>query len=440
MTELGVGTITFIIIIAFFVLAATGFSISFTMMSIGMVGYLVFIGPQPLYTIYPILFDTSTKDIFTAIPMFTFMAALFQVSGIGERMYDAMYKWMAGIRGGLAAGSVLICTLVAAITGVVATGTVLMGLLAYPEMIRRGYPKHVAIGPVIGGGALGPLIPPSVPMIIVGGLSSVSTGKLFIAGIIPGLLCSAFFITYILVKCYRDPKQGPPIPMEERANWRAKFFSLFGLVLPIALIVVVLGGIYTGIYTPMEAGGIGAFGSLICAAVLKTLTWKNLQSASLTTFRVTGMVLWITIGGLVFASLTGITRVTVFFNTLLVGLPLSPDGVLLLMLGIVFIMGMFIDSVAIMMICIPVMFPVAQQLGFDQLFFAFIFVFAIIIGMITPPFGYGLFYFRGLNHEGVTTKDIYISSLPYVVMMIVVLALCIVFRQIPLYLASQMIR
>lgn len=440
MTELGVGTITLLIAFSFLVLMASGFSIAFAMMSIGMVGYLVFIGPQPLYAIYPILFDTITKDVFTAIPLFTFMAALFQVSGIGERLYDAMYKWMAGLKGGLAVGSVLICTLVAAITGVVATGTVLMGLLAYPEMIKRGYPKRMAIGPILGGGALGPLIPPSVPMIIVGGLSGVSTGKLFISGIIPGLLSSAFFVMYILIKCYRDPKQGPPVPPEERATFQEKLSSLFGLVLPIILIVIVLGGIYLGIYTPMEAGGIGAFGALICVAILRNLTYKNLQSAVLTTFRVTGMVLWITIGGLVFASLCGITRVTLFFNDLLAGLPFSPLGILLVMLVIVYIMGMFIDSVAIMMICIPVMFPVAQQLGFDLLFFAFVFTLAVIIGMITPPFGYGLFYFRGLGHEGVTMQDIYRSSLPYVLLMTIVLVLCCLFPQIALFLPNKMIK
>jgi len=440
MTELSVGTITLLITLSFFVLMASGFSIAFAMMSVGMVGYLVFIGPQPLYAIYPILFNTITKDVFTAIPLFTFMAALFQVSGIGERMYEAMYKWMAGLRGGLAIGSVLLCTLVAAITGVVATGTVLMGLLAYPEMTKRGYPKKMAIGPVLGGGALGPLIPPSVPMIIVGGLSGVSTGKLFISGIIPGLLCSIFFVIYILLKCYRDPKQGPPIPVEERATFQQKVSSLFALVLPIILIVVVLGGIYLGIYTPMEAGGIGAFGALICVAILRNLTWKNLQSAVFTTFQVTGMVLWITIGGLVFASLCGITRVTHFFSDLLTGLPFSPFGILLTMLLIAFIMGMFIDSVAIMMICIPVMFPVAQQLDFNLLFFAFVFVLTIIIGMVSPPFGYGLFYFRGLGHEGVTMQDIYLSSLPYVLIMLGVLFLCCLFPQIPLFLPDKMIK
>jgi tripartite ATP-independent transporter DctM subunit len=440
MTELGVGTITLLITLSFFILMASGFSIAFAMMSIGMVGFLVFIGPQALYTIYPILFDTITKDVFTAIPLFTFMAALFQVSGIGERMYEAMYKWMAGIKGGLAVGSVLICTLVAAITGVVATGTVLMGLLAYPEMIKRGYPKKMAIGPILGGGALGPLIPPSVPMILVGGLSGVSTGKLFISGILPGLLCSGFFVTYILIKCYRDPKQGPPVPLEERATFREKLSSLLSLVLPIILIVVVLGGIYLGIYTPMEAGGMGAFGALICVAVLRNLTWKNLQSAVLTTFRVTGMVLWITIGGLVFSSLCGITRVTLFINDLLTGLPFSPFGILLVMLLIVFIMGMFIDTVAIMMICIPVMFPVAIKLEFDLLFFAFVFVLTIIIGMITPPFGYGLFYFRGLGHEGLTMQDIYHSSFPYVLIMAIVLLLCCLFPQIPLFLPDKMIK
>jgi TRAP-type mannitol/chloroaromatic compound transport system permease large subunit len=172
-----IGSITIIIWSFLFLLMMTGFPVAFSMLSIAVVGYIVFVGPQALYTIFPIVFRNLTTDIYIAIPLFIFIAAVFQVSGVGDRLYETMYKWMAGLRGGLAIGTVAICTVVAAITGLGGTGTVTMGLLAYPEMRKRGYEKRMAIGCIPAGGALGPLIPPSIPMILVGNLSSVSVGE-----------------------------------------------------------------------------------------------------------------------------------------------------------------------------------------------------------------------------------------------------------------------
>ena len=440
MTGLDPGITALIIGVSFLVLMLTGFPVAFAMLSISILGYLVFVGPQALYTIFPVAFNTLTSDIFIAVPLFVFMASVFQVSGIGERMYDSMYKWMAGLKGGLAIGTVIICSLIAAITGLVATGTVLMGLLAYPEMRKRGYEKKMAIGPIIAGGTLGPLIPPSVPMIIVGGLGGISTGKLFISGIFPGLLCAFFFVLYVGIKCSLNPKLGPPIPLAERAQWKEKLVSTWGLLAPIVLIILVLGGIYSGVFTPMEAGGIGAVGALICAVVFRNLNWKNLSVAAMTTFKASAMVMWLTLTGGAFASLCGITGIKTFIGGLLAGLPLPSIGIMLTMLIIVFIMGMFIDSVAIIMITLPIMFPVAQQLGYDLLLFSLLFTLCVIIGMLTPPFGYALFYFKGIGHQDVSMKDIYDSSVPYVFLMLIVLGLCIVFPQIPLWLPNKMIK
>ncbi len=435
-----IGVITIIIWSALLVLMLTGFPVAFSMLSVAVVGYIVFVGPQALYTISPIVFRNLTTDIYIAIPLFIFMAAVFQVSGVGDRMYETMYKWMAGLRGGLAIGTVAICTVVAAITGLGGTGTVTMGLLAYPEMRKRGYEKRIAIGCIPAGGALGPLIPPSIPMILVGNLSSVSVGKLFMAGILPGLICSALFMLYIAIKCFLTPSLGPPIPPAEQASWEEKFVSLRGVWAPILLILLVLGGIYSGVCTPSEAGGIGAGGAVLCAAFYHNLNRKNLWWAVTTTMRVNAMVMWLVIGGASFSSLCGITGVTHFVGDILVGLPIGPWGVLVVMLIILFIMGMFIENASIIMICLPIMMPAALALGFDPLWFGLIFTMMVIIGMITPIFGYNLFYFKGLGHADVEMIDIYLAILPYIPLMLVCLALCIIFPEIVLWIPSRMIR
>ena len=437
---MSLGMITFLIWFALLLLLATGFPVAFSMIGVAVVGFLVFVGPHALFTIFPTIFGSLTKDVFVAIPLFVFMAALLEVSGIGSRMYDMMYKWMAGLRGGLAIGTVLICAVIAAMTGLSGTGTIIMGILAYPEMKKRGYDKSLAAGSIMAGGCLGPLIPPSLPMIIVGALAGISVGKLFMAGVLPGLICTLIFVVYIGIRCLHNPSLGPPIPLAERANWRVKFTSLVGVIAPIFLILLVLGGIYTGACTPTEAGGVGAVGALICSAIYRNLTWKNLYSALIMSLRITGMNLWIVLGGAAFTSLCGITGVNRFVGVNITGLELPPIGILCLMLFIIFILGMFLDSAAIMMITVPVFAPIAVAIGIDLLWFGFLLSLDVIIGMLTPPFGYSLFYFKGIGHKDVSMADIYQAATPFVPLMVIVLALCILFPEIPLWLPRMMIK
>lgn len=437
---MSVGIISLAIGLGLFALMATGLPVAFCMLSVALVGYLVFVGPDALYTVAPVTFRTITTDIYVAIPLFIFMASMLQVSGIAERLYDTMYKWFAGLKGGLAIGTVAICTLIAGMTGVGATGTVTMGLLAYPEMRKRGYDKKLSLGCIPAGGALGPLIPPSIPAILVAGMTGVSVGKLFIAGIIPGVLTSLLFMLYIGFKCSRNPQLGPPIPVEERASWREKWISLGGAILPILLIVVILGGIYSGFCTPSEAGAIGAIGALICTIIYRNLNWKNLWSAVLMTIKANAMVMWLLVGGAAFSSLVGITGVKTFVSDVLTALPVNSTITLIAMLVIILILGMFIENASIIMICAPIFFPAAIALGFDPLWFCFLFVMCIIIGMVTPPFGYNLFFMKGLGHKDVTMADIYGGIWPFVPPMVIVLALCLVFPEIATWLPNQMIR
>ena len=437
---MSVGMVTFIIWFGLLVLLFTGFPIAFCMVGVAAIGFFLFVGPHALFTIFPTIFGTLTKDVFVAIPLFIFMASMLEISTIGSRLYDTMYKWMAGLRGGLSMGTVLICTLISAMTGLAGTGTIIMGILAYPEMKRRGYDKHLSEGSIMAGGTLGPLIPPSLPAIVVASLAGISVGKLIIAGILPGLICSLFMVVYIGIRCFRNPSLGPPIPLAERASWKVKFGSVAGVFAPILLIILVLGGIYSGAFTPTEAGGVGGVGALICSAIYRNLTWKTLYSALTMSFRITAMSMWIVLGGAAFSSLCGITGVTRFVGSIMTGLPLSLMGILIVMLIIILILGMFMDSNAIMMISVPVFAPIAVALGIDLLWFGFLITLGVIIGMITPPFGYSLFYFKGIGHKDVSMADVYQGILPFIPIWLIILVLCMVFPEIPLWLPSMMIK
>jgi len=213
--------------------------------------------------------------VLVAIPMFIFMANMLQRSGIADDLYQAMYLWMGRLRGGLAMGTVGICAIFAAMSGISGAATVSMGLIALPSMLKRGYDKDIAVGSISAGGALGILIPPSVTMIILGLFANVSVGALFAGGVFAGLLLAALFMVYIGIRCFFQKNLGPPVPEEERVSWTKKFAHLRALVLPIALIIAVLGSIFTGIATPTEAASVGAFGSIICAVVYRQLNWHE---------------------------------------------------------------------------------------------------------------------------------------------------------------------
>jgi len=417
----------------------TGFPVAFVLIGLSVLLTFIFASPTIAYAGVFVFFKAITTDIFIAAPLFCFMAYVLQFSGIASALYTTMYKWFGGLRGGLAMGTVAICTALAAMTGLGATGVVTMGVIALPEMLKRGYNKDMAIGCIPFGGALGPLIPPSVLMIIIGVYASLSIGRLFMGGVFPGLMMAGLAILYIGVKCYRNPEAGPALAIEERASWPEKLKSLRGVIAPLILILAVIGSIYTGICTPSEAGGIGAFGALICAAIYRQLNWQNLRQAGLGTVRLLAMVMWLLIGGGFFSTLLGATGVGHFISSLLTGLPVGPMGVLIVMMAIALILGMFMDGAAITMITIPVFMPVVFQLGIDPLWFGLLFTMNMIIGYMTPPFGMNLFYMKGLVPKNISMMDIYRSIIPYVIISIIVLVLCIVFPQILLWLPNKMI-
>jgi tripartite ATP-independent transporter DctM subunit len=432
------GLITLLVFTSFLVSLFLGLPVAFCLFGIAMVSALILIGPSAIHLAFYSSFGAMTFDIFLAIPLFVAMSAIIEFSGLASALYETMYKWFGPLRGGLAIGTVAICTIIAAMTGLGGTAVVTMGMIAVPEMLKRNYDKGLAIGCIPPGGALGPLIPPSAPMITIAAFGNLSVAKMFIGGIIPGLALALFYSMYIGIKAYRNPQLAPALPREERATWREKIVSLRGVILPVMLIIAVLGSIYSGAATPTEAGGVGACGAVICTLIYRRLNWKTLREAVIMTGKISGMVMWLMAGGMCFSSILSITGITKWVGSMLLGLTVAPVVTIICMQVIGLILGCFIDAASITIVCIPLFIPVVKVLGFDPLWFSIVFTINLIIGYITPPFGMNLFYTKGIAPKDISIELIYRSVTPYIFIGLFVMVLCFIFPNIVLWLPNMM--
>jgi len=423
-----------VIIISLLMLLLTGLPVAFALTGLSALFLLIFLGPTALFMIVGAAFKQVETEVFIAIPLFVVMAAVLQFSGIAGSLYKAMHMWMGQLRGGLAIGTIFICTIIDALSGIGATATSTMGLIALPEMRKRGYNKNMVVGAITVGGALGPLIPPSVLMIIVGGYAQLSVGKLFMGGILPGLLISGGYCIYIAIRCALRPQDGPAMPKEEQGSALDKIKHLRFVIMPLGLISFIMGGIYGGIFTPTEAAGFGALGAMLIAVIYGKFSIPNMMGALQLSLRVSCMIMWLVIGGGCYSCLVTVTGTGNLVLSILGSLPFGAMGVIVVMLSIALVMGMFIDPVAISMICIPIFIPVLKVLGIDPLWFMLLFVIAVAIGYITPPFGLNIFYMKGVAPDDISIMDIYKGTIPFTIIKIVCLGLCIVFPWILTYL------
>lgn len=426
------------LIIGLVILLILGVPVSFALMGISTLLLVIFYTPNMLYVAVAGFVNQLQSDVLLAIPMFVLMAAFLQTSGIGSDIYEFFHKWLGGVRGGLAIATVATTAVIAAMSGVAATGTIAMGLIALPEMLKRGYNKQIACGPILAGGTLGPIIPPSTVMIIVAAYSGVSTGKLFMGGIVPGVFLALLFCVYIYVRCLIQPSLAPPVPKEERPNFQEKMRALLNVIAPIIIIVLVLGCINTGVATPTEASGVGAFAAFAYAAVKRKLSLKGLAAAVLQTTQVSVMLMWIMIGGAAYCSLVNITQLGSVVAGLFAAINLGPTMLLLVMVLIYFLMGMFLDTSPIAMITIPVLLPVIKATGLDVYRAMLTLSITLCLGMITPPFGVNMFYLLGVTPKGITLKDLYQAVIPYVLIIAAVVLFCVFFPQFILWLPNRM--
>lgn len=436
--EIPIGWLTLLMFGSLLVLLMAGLPLAFVTGGLACV-FLFLLGDADTLNIVPSrIFPLMTDYQLSAIPLFIFMAAMLERAGLIGEMFDVIYKLMGGLRGGLAAATILASTILAAMVGVIGAAVVTMGIIALPAMLKRNYDPRLAMGAIMGGGTLGILIPPSILAIIYALVAAQSVGELFVGSVFPGLMLSGMYILYVFGRAWLNPALAPALPIEERVDFAEKLQLLRGIIAPLILIALVLGVIFSGVATPVEAAGIGTFGSFVVAALHERLNLATVREACLTTLKASAMVMWIIFGATVFVGLYVLQGGGAFVESALVeGLGMGRWGILVVMMVILVALGMFLDWVGILLLCVPIFVPIIKSLGFDPLWFGVLYMVNMQMSFLSPPFGYALFYLRGVAPKSIPMVEIFRAALPFLGIQFIALVLCMAFPGIITWLPRQ---
>ena len=421
-------------------LLLTGLPLAFTLGALALVFTITLWGPAALSVTVLNLFDTMQSESLLAIPLYVMMASVLQRSGVIESLYKAMELWSRRLPGGLAVGTIAICTIIAAMTGIVGATVAAMGMLALPSMLKRNYQPELAIGTICAGGTLGILIPPSVITIVYAVTAQASIGQMFIAGVVPGLLLASLYIGYIVLRAALNPTIAPRPEENEGITWAMRIAALKSLILPMLIIVGVLGTIYMGIATPTEAAAVGVALAFVSALIERRFGWELLRGVGMDVVKVTTMILWITIGARAFVAIFTGTGGADFLLGFIQDMEANRWIVLAVMLAILFFLGMFLDEIGIILLCVPVFLPVIDFLDFDRLWFGILFLVSAQMAYISPPFGYTLFYMKGVLPAGIGMGTVYRAIIPFMLLQAFGILICALFPELVLWLPKTMIQ
>lgn len=418
-------------------LMITGLPIAFVLGGLSLLLTVTLWNPDSVVILVLQIFDTMQSEALLGIPLYILMAGILQRSGVIEDLYQAMELWFGRLRGGLAIGTVFICVVMAAMTGVVGAAVTAMGVLALPEMLRRKYDPALATGTICAAGTLGILIPPSVLTIVYAVTAQVSIGKMLIAGILPGLILASIYTLYILYVAYFQ-KGRIPASTGQAVPMRVKLSALKSLVLPALLIILILGSIFFGVATPTEAAAVGVVGAIGASALRGQLRLESLKESGLTTLRVSSMILWITIGAkayvAIFTGLGGANTLLSFIENL----DVPPYVILAAMMLILIFLGTVLDEIGIILLTVPVFLPIVRALGFDEIWFGVLYAMTIQVGYISPPFGYTLFYIKGALPSQIGMGTVYRGVAPFMGLQMLALLICAAFPTLVTWLPRMM--
>lgn len=417
-----------------FVLLAAGVPIAFSLGAVAIVFSYVLWGPGALNLLVSAAWGAMNNFVIIAVPLFIYMSYILQKTYVVEDLYDAFYKWSGGLRGGLVIATVIVGAFLGAISGVVAAGVIGLGLIGLPEMLKHGYNKKMSLGSVMASGTLGQLIPPSTNMVLYGAVTGVSIGGLFAGGIMAGLVLAALYIGYVLTRAFMNPDFCPVLPPEERATAREKLLAFKSVFLPALLIILVLGTILLGIASPTEAAAFGAAGALVIGLVKRRLSWQIVYSSCYDTLLITSMVGFVMICATAFGSVFSGVGGSRLVEQIAMNLPGGSTVVLLVSAIFFFILGMFLEPGAIIFFAVPIVAPILAKLGYDPLWIGIAFNVILQCGYISPPFGFSLFYLKGVTPSNITITEIYNASLPFLLLQFLGILLIFYFPTIVLWL------
>jgi tripartite ATP-independent transporter DctM subunit len=433
--------ITIIIFASLFLLLAAGFQISFATGAVATVFAIMLWGIDHLPIIASAGFSSLRNLNLVAIPLFIFLGFIFQHSGVGDDLFKTVHIWLGNVPGGLAVGCLLISILFAAICGGLAAVIFMLGAVAFPAMLKRGYNKHLSLGCITVGGLLGLIIPPSIEIIIYTSVVGGSVGKMYLGCLIPGLIMAVLYILYILIRCWLNPKLGPPASIETKIDWSVRIASLRSIILPLILVVIIMGGIYGGIMSPLEASSIGALGSLIIAAIYRRLTFKVVKESVNSTLSIAGLIAWLLIAvGCLTSVYEGVGAPDLALKVAH-AIPGGGWGTIVVMQIALLVFGMFMDDVAIILIFGPIFAHVIKAMGFDPLWYGVVYLINMQVAFLTPPYGFALFYMRAATPKdyNITMVDVYRAVLPFIGLTVLTLILVMIFPPLATFLPRHII-
>jgi tripartite ATP-independent transporter DctM subunit len=424
LNALGIEAGTYILIGSIFVLLLPGLPLAFNTGLVALIFTFGWFGPNALPLVTARVYGFITEYSLVAVPMFVLMASLLDRSGIARDLFNAMRIFAGRLPGGVGIQTLVVAFFLAAMSGIIGGEIVLLGILALPQMLRLGYDRNIAIGVCCAGGSLGTMVPPSIVLIIYGLMASVSIADLFVAAITPATILMLAYITYVLGRCIINPELGPPLPVEEaRMPTTEKLRAAKSVVLPALIALLVLGSIYGGIASVTEAASMGAFGVLIAIAIRRELSFRVLQESVTQTLNTCGMIIWIGIGAATLVGVYNLMGGNRFVSQTILGIDAAPIVIILIMMGILAVLGLFLDWIGIAMLTLPIFVPIIKELGYDPIWFGILFCVNMQVSFLSPPFGPAAFYLKGVAPPGIELPHIFKAVLPFIALQVIVLML-----------------
>jgi len=433
LSSIGIAWGSVLMLVMMIGLLLTGMQLAFVTGFVAIFFTLFWFGSDALPLIASRTYSFASGYVFLAVPMFVLMAALLDRSGIAKDLFDAMKSVGRKVRGGVAVQTLMVAVLLASMSGVIGGETVLLGILALPQMLRLGYDRKLAIGTTCAGGALGTMLPPSIVLIIYGMTASVSIGDLFKASFLPAFILAGCYIAYVLIRCKLNPALAPiPGDSEDDDEPQVSYFK--ALFFPLLSVAVVLGSIYTGVASVTEASALGVVGIMISAVIRGEMNFTMLKESAIATMRTCGMIMWIGIGASALVGIYNLMGGIDFVEEVILSLSGgSAIGTLLIMMVILLVLGMFLDWVGVALLTMPIFVPIITGLGFDPVWFGVVFCLNMQVSFLSPPFGPAAFYLKSVAPKDISLGEIFSSLLPFIALQVFVLGLVIVFPELAMW-------